>query len=488
MDFPYYPISDYGPAMKGMVIGGLGIFHVYVAQFAIGGGFLMSRFQWLAMRGNGVPGEAEALRRFVDGLFRVLVLVSFITGALTGVAMWFTTIQVSPRTIGLMVDEFHWVWAIEWTFFCLEVAAGYAFYRCGARLDDRTRLTLLLMYSLAAWMSLFWINGILSWQLTPGGWTGDAPSAGNVWAGFFNPTFWPSLLFRTLSSLATAALVAALVVNVAPGWNRRDRRLVVRRAFGLLLPMLAMPLLGAWYLMAMPADSRGWATGGSIAMTLFFTAGVGTSVLIGAYAVTVWINRRLTVNGSTAAMLVALGFAATAGAEFVREGVRKPFTVRGTLYSNAITKDEVAALRRTGSVAHDPYPLREADSYPIEQLATGAKVFRLQCSVCHTWDGANGVAHLSETWTRDQLRLNLAQLQRTKPFMPPFAGPASEVEALVQWIEWRRDGNPDSWTASADPAVLRQIQAFLDEAGTAPATEPPHGKPDNQPTPTIGEA
>ena len=36
-----YPVNDYGPVMKGLVIGGLGIFHVFVAQFAIGGGFLM---------------------------------------------------------------------------------------------------------------------------------------------------------------------------------------------------------------------------------------------------------------------------------------------------------------------------------------------------------------------------------------------------------------------------------------------------------------
>ena len=151
---PYYPINDFGPVMKGMVIGGLGIFHVYLAQFAIGGGMLMTYFQWL-----GMSGRSEAARRFVDGLFKILVLVSFVTGALTGVAMWFTTIQISPRTIGVMVDEFHWVWATEWTFFCLEVAAGYAFYRYGCGLSDRARLGLLATYSFAAWMSLFGSTG-----------------------------------------------------------------------------------------------------------------------------------------------------------------------------------------------------------------------------------------------------------------------------------------------------------------------------------------
>ena len=72
MEFPYYPLNDFGPAMKGMVIGGLGIFHVFLAQFAIGGGMLMCYFQWLSQTGRepaarilraGVPG----LSRFVPG-------------------------------------------------------------------------------------------------------------------------------------------------------------------------------------------------------------------------------------------------------------------------------------------------------------------------------------------------------------------------------------------------------------------------------------
>ena len=40
-----YPINDFGPVMKGMVIGGLGIVHVFLAQFAIGGGMLLAYFQ-----------------------------------------------------------------------------------------------------------------------------------------------------------------------------------------------------------------------------------------------------------------------------------------------------------------------------------------------------------------------------------------------------------------------------------------------------------
>jgi cytochrome bd-type quinol oxidase subunit 1 len=178
-----YPINDFGPLMKGLAIGGLGIFHVFLAQFAIGGGFLMSYLQWLDMR-----NKSTVARAFLDSYFKFLVLVSFVMGAVTGVAMWFTSIQVSPRTIGLMVSSFHWVWATEWTFFSLEVVSGYAFYRYGKHLKDRARLTLLILYTVAAWFSLFWINGILSWQLTPGEWVNSK----SVWVGFFNAGFCPA--------------------------------------------------------------------------------------------------------------------------------------------------------------------------------------------------------------------------------------------------------------------------------------------------------
>jgi hypothetical protein len=96
-------------------------------------------------------------------------------------------------------------------------------------------------------------------------------------------------------------------------------------------------------------------------------------------------------------------------------------------------------------------------------------VFRNLCSVCHTPDAANGLTHLTEHWGETQLRLNIAQLQRTKPFMPPFAGNAAELEALVQWLRWTSARRPPAWAESHDPGVEMQIQAWLDEAGTEPA-------------------
>jgi len=459
MDLPYYPINDFGLLMKGAVVGGLGILHVFVAQFAIGGGVLLCYFEWLAQRRKSVLA-----RRFLDSYFKALVMISFVIGALTGVGMWFTTIQVSPRTIGLMVDEFHWLWAVEWTFFCLEITAGYLFYRYGAALTDGLRMRLLLAYSGAAWMSLFWINGILSWQLTPGAWV----TTGGVWAGFFNPSFWPSLLFRTVVSMTIASLAACVVINTISGVDRKERGELIHHAARPLIFMVLMPLLGAWYLAAMPADSRAWALGGSAAMTMFMLVSVGASLMIGLYAVVGLLGQRLYINGATATLLAALALGATAGGEFVREGVRKPYTVRQTLLSNSIRPGEVAFLRKTGCTTNDPYPLQNAEAYPNEQVRTGARVFRFQCSVCHTLEGMNGLSHLAASWTVDQKRMNIAKLQHTKPFMPPFAGTAEELEGLVQLLEWQGADRPGEWPVSEKPEVVAMIRRWLDEAGTEP--------------------
>ena len=158
------------------------------------------------------------------------------------------------------------------------MVAGYCFYRCGSSLNHRSRLSLLFTYSVSAWFSLFWVNGILAWQLTPGEWL----QSGDVFDGFFNSGFLSSLIFRTITSLTIAALMTAIVVNLVPGWTRLDRKSLIRR-ITVLLPMAAMPVLEFWCLSTMPSDSQDWLMGGSTAMMMFLVVAVGASTLIGGW-------------------------------------------------------------------------------------------------------------------------------------------------------------------------------------------------------------
>ena len=380
--------------------------------------------------------------------------MSFVVGALTGVAMWFTTIQVGARTIGLMVDEFHWLWATEWVWFAIEITAGYAFYRYSAQLSARARRRLLLLYAVAAWMSLFWINGILSWQLTPS-------SGSGVWSGFFNASFWPSLVFRTCVAATLAALAACIVINTME-LSREQRMVLIHRASWFATPIALMPVLALWFMFAIPQDSRAWLLGGSMPMMMFVAIAAAASTLIGGYVIVGLIARRLYINGATATLLLVLAFGATGAGEFVREGARKPYTVRGILYSTSLTPAEVATLRVEGAATRDPYELRDVARYVTPQLVRGAKVERALCDACHTMRGVNALVELTRTWTDDQLRLNIAKLQRTKAFMPPFAGTSDDVEALVQLLRWERADAPATWQETQAPP---QIATWLDEAG-----------------------
>jgi cytochrome d ubiquinol oxidase subunit I len=346
-----YPIQDYGPLMKGMVMGGLGAFHVFLAQMAIGGGMLLCYLEWLRRTGR----SRNAGRFLMNGFFQALVLVSFVLGALTGVAMWFTTIQVSPRTIGVLVDEFHWFWATEWTLFCAQVVSGYTFLRYKDRLNGRDRMLLLVFYTVAAWFSLFWINGILSFPIPPGPWavTHDA------WSGFFNPSFWPALVYRTVAAMAIGATAACVVIAIAGPSEREARRELIGHVSVFLAPLVSMPLLAIWFLASMPSDSRSPVLGGSVTSTLLMGIGVVASLLIGAYALGVLWYVKLDINGFTAAILFALAFTATAGGEFVREGVGKPYSIRQVLECNLLRRDELERPRPTGSVIADPYPPRD---------------------------------------------------------------------------------------------------------------------------------
>lgn len=68
------------------------------------------------------------------------------------------------------------------------------------------------------------------------------------------------------------------------------------------------------------------------------------------------------------------------------------------------------------------------------------------------------------------MRMNIAKLQHTKPFMPPFAGTPTELEAVVQFVRWADASRPPDWPATGDDDTLEQITQWMAQAG-------PHAAP-----------
>ena len=161
MDYPIWDIAIGG----GVLMASVAITHVIVSHFAIGGGLLIVVTETLAVR-RGDPELRELARR--SSL--MLILVSTVFGAISGVGIWVVAGLISPATISALIHTYVWGWAIEWVFFVVEIVAALVYYATWDKISKRAHLMVGWIYFIAAYLSLVVINGIITFMLTPGGW------------------------------------------------------------------------------------------------------------------------------------------------------------------------------------------------------------------------------------------------------------------------------------------------------------------------------
>jgi cytochrome bd ubiquinol oxidase subunit I len=261
---------------------------------------------------------------------------------LTGMALWFVSIPVSPRAIGRMVDKFHWIWATEWTFFCVEVVSGYCYLRYKDRMSGKDRMTLLTFYSVASWFSLFWMNGLASSQ----GMTAPGAPSHKFWSGFLSASFWPTLLCRMIAALAIAALGACVVIGFSGQADRDARRDLMAHCLRFLAPMVLAPFLGIWLWASSPADNLLRSATASPIMTTAIGIAAVASLLVGACGLRAfWLGER-EIGGLLMAVLCVSAFAASAGTELMCRSIYKPSSLRKTLHSGSRTKNHEVTERR----------------------------------------------------------------------------------------------------------------------------------------------
>jgi len=420
MNFPVWDVPLMG---GGMLIGMIAILHVYVAHFAVGGGLFLA---WTEARAARTGDEALLAYVRRHSLFFILLVLVF--GAVSGVGIWWSIGLVHPAATSSLIHTFVWVWAIEWVFFFVEIAAAFVYYYGWDRLDRRTHLAIGWIYFGAAWLSLFAINGILAFMLTPGQWL----ATGRVADAFFNPSMLPSAVLRTGAAVALAGLYALLTASVIADESLRHR--VTRYSAGWILAGAAiLPFGGVWYISSIPAAARDIFMGAAPVVTIF----AGVSVLLPLFIVIVAylgpFRQPRFSNMLLAGVLVVLGLGATGATEWVREAVRKPYVIYGYMYSNGIRKQDVSRLAETGLLPAAKW-VKVASVEPGRELLAGAEVFRVGCRNCHTIDGYNGVRLLVKGWREDFIDYQVQRLNELKAVMPPFAGTPAERRALARWL------------------------------------------------------
>jgi len=420
MEYPFWEVPLLG---GGMLIGIIAILHVFVSHFAIGAGLFLVLTERKARRENDT-----ALLEYLKRHSTFFILVVLVFGAVSGVGIWWAIGLVHPTATSALIHIFVWAWAIEWVFFVVELLAAFIYYYGWGRLDARTHIAVGWIYFAGAWLSLFMINGILTFMLTTGRWT----ETHSIVDAFFNPTMLPSLVVRTAVTIALAGLYALITASAVADEALRER--VVKYASKwVLVGMTIIPIGGIWYISRIPDQAREISMGGAPVVTLFaaasviFSAFVFLATLVGPFL----FPKRFHVT--FAFVIVALGLVTTGVTEWVREAVRKPYIRYNYMYSNAIRTDEVQNLWETGVLGKARWALL-TDEEKRDPLKMGEKVFRFHCQSCHTVNGFNGIKFAVKGWRKDFLDVQIQNLNQLKGYMPPFLGTDEERHALVEWL------------------------------------------------------
>ncbi|MHB1044983.1 MAG: c-type cytochrome [Thermoanaerobaculia bacterium] len=433
-----YPLREFATG-GGILIAVVATLHVVVAHFAVGGGLVMAFLETAAVRRGDRP-----MRDLVKRSSMILLLLSTVFGAISGVGIWFTIGVVHPAATSSLIHTFVWAWATEWAFFLLEVVTALAWVATWDEVSPRTHLLLIWLYAFAAFLSLVVIQGILGFMLTPG----SFPSTASFRDGFLNPTYLPGILFRTGVCLALAAAWMAFAALRERDRAARTRLARVLGAVGTL--GLAVAAAG-WFVWerALPESVQRLFLGEKPLLAALATGRTHSFRILLVAAFLAFLVTLLPRLQSWPVALLALVASAgvLAGYERVREGVRKPWVIAEQMFSNGVLVSEIDALNEKGILSKAVWATKEAGG---REVPTGEAVFRAECSSCHTRDGYLGIRQIASAMDAEFAAMFLTALRDDGanwkaraagkdvkpdyPFMPPFVGTDEELEALAGWL------------------------------------------------------
>ncbi len=421
MNYPIWELTKWG---GGSLIALVAITHVYVSHLAVGGGLFIWLTDWKAYKTNDT-----ILNDFLRRYNWVFLLVTMVFGGVSGVGIWWTIALVSPAGTSALIHSFVFGWAIEWVFFIGEIAALLAYHYYFDKLSRKNRLVMAFLYALFAWLSLFIINGILSFMLTPGKWL----VTHGFWDGFLNPGYFASLFFRTFITVMTAGIFAFVV----GAWQKEDATRFKVSRLGvkwLLVGFIGMVPTGFWYLMTTPADVRFTAfkmNPESVSYVGGFTAITPLILIAGLLFL---LKGQAKVSKALAIVIAICGLLWMGGFEYMREIARKPYIIQNYMYSNGMLVDQVAEYNRRGilpdAVWATPVKGGEKDRLGI----VGRDLLYMQCMSCHTLGGPNDLLVRTKDFTYMGMQASLAGQGKVRTFMPPYVGTNAERDVLAAYI------------------------------------------------------
>jgi mono/diheme cytochrome c family protein len=436
MNYPLWQIGIPG----GLFIACVAVLHVFISHFAVGGGAYLVLLERKANRTDD-PG----LRAYVRRHSHFFALLTLVTGAMTGVGIWFTIGLVSPEATSSLIHTFVWGWAIEWVFFFVEIAAALIYAYGWDRLDRSTHMVVGWIYFIAAWASLAIINGILTYMLTPGRWL----QTHEFWNGFFNPTYLPSLIVRSGMAIVLAGMFG-LVTGLGMASPVRER---VLRFAGLwiLVGTACLVLPVRWYYAQFPPEAKAYFTLILPGMRHMFDVGViaaGVSFLLAAIFA---VSKPAWLRAPVVALILLCGLTIMASGEYTREVARKPYAISNYIYSNDLRLASLDAIDKAGYADSAKWLNRDAD-----QIQQGKQMFAMQCGVCHSVDGYRAITPRVHGWSPEFATDILQHLPALRGTMPKFAGDEHDRAAVGAYLATL---SPETEHPVNETALGRQVFA-----------------------------
>ncbi len=425
-----YPLWELTWLNSGTLVALISVLHVYISHLAVGGGIFLWITDWLSVRGN--DPELGTWARRQTWFF---LLVTMVFGGVSGVGIWFIIALANPAATSLLIHHFVFGWAIEWVFFVGEIVALLVYHYRYAQMSIRDRLNVIFLYALFAWLSLVIINGIVAFMLTPGAWL----KTFDFWDGFFNPTYFPSLFFRTGISLMLAGFFGMLTAVFLPQGAFRERlmRYCVKWIY---YPAPLIALSAIWYYQAIPGDARFANFVLNNQSHLPIVVFMATSILICATGALFLIRVPTRLQKYAVAVIILAGLGWMGSFEYLREYARKPFVIKDFMYSTSIAVADVEKINREGLLKLARWTsVRQAEG--PDRMKAGRELFNIQCLACHTIGGVkNDILEKTKHLTYRGIISHLYGQGKVLTYMPPFVGTAEEREALAAFIAGELQG------------------------------------------------
>jgi len=419
-----YPVWELYTSGGGLLIALIAILHVYIAHFAVGGGLYLVLCEYKAYQDNN-----DDLFSYLKSHARFFMLLTMVLGSVTGVGIWFTMSLLSPEATSVLIHQFVFAWAIEWVFFTGEIFALFIYYYTFNKIDSRIHLRFGWIYFAFAWLSLFVINGIISFMLTPGQWL----ETGNFWYGFFNPSFVPSVLFRTSLTIVFAGIFGLLTtqyIEKEPLKNDQIRYC----AKWIFAGLLTLPIFAHFYFYSLPKQSIAFIQGSSPEIQPVVVLFLILFAMILACGGMLFFKFSNQTKKILAYSLLIMGLIYMGSFEWIREASRKPYIINNYLYANQMYEKNTKQLQKQGILKHAKWTKHKTiTSKNIS--AAGKDLFFIACSSCHSIGGPmNDILECTKNYTIKGMEAILAGQGKITSYMPHFYGTNQERSALANYI------------------------------------------------------